>query len=168
MDLRGRTRIGVMGPSACSTRIWNLARDVGFGIARRGGILICGGGGGVMEAAAKGAREAGGITVGILPGNRADQACAYVDIPIVTGLGNARNVINVMTSQVIIAVHGAFGTLSEIALALKCGTPVVGLETWSLSPPAGEIVPEIFAASGAEEAVAMAFDLISQPDRPRP
>ena len=79
MDLRGKPRIGVMGPSACSARVWNLARDVGYHIARRGGILICGGGSGVMEAAAKGAKDAGGVTVGILPGNRADQANAYID-----------------------------------------------------------------------------------------
>ncbi len=157
MDLRERPRIGVMGPSACSPSIWNLARDVGLAVARAGGILICGGGGGVMEAAAKGAKEAGGITVGILPGDQAAQANPHIDIPVVTGLGNARNVINVLTSQVIIAVHGAYGTLSEIALALKCGTPVIGLETWKVAPPPGGSSPPIQNASSAEEAVAMAL-----------
>ncbi len=161
MDLRDRPRVGVMGPSACSARVWNLARDVGFCIARRGGILICGGGGGVMEAAARGAREGGGITVGILPGNSADQANPYIDIPIVTGLGDARNTINVLTSQVIVAIHGAFGTLSEIALALKCGTPVVGLETWTLSPPPGETAPKIAVAGSPDEAIDRAINLIS-------
>ena len=159
MNLRNRPRIGVMGPSACSARVWNLAREVGYGIARQGGILVCGGGSGVMEAAAKGAKDAGGVTVGILPGNSAEQANAYIDIPVITDLGNARNVINVLTSQVIIAVHGAYGTLSEIALALKCGTPVVGLETWTISPPSGETVPSIPNAASPEEAVAIAFDL---------
>jgi uncharacterized protein (TIGR00725 family) len=162
LDLRNRPRIGIMGPSACSPRVWNLARDVGYWVARLGGILICGGGGGVMEAAAKGAKDAGGVTVGILPGNRSDAANAYIDIPVVTDLGNARNVINVLTSQVVIAVHGGFGTLSEIALALKCGTSVVGLETWALSPPPGESMPPIRTAANAQEAVTMAFDLLGE------
>jgi len=114
-----------------------------------------------MEAAAKGAKDAGGVTVGILPGNSAEQANGYIDIPVITDLRNARNVINVLTSQVIIVVHGAYGTLSEIALALKCGTPVVGLETWTLLPPPGESVPCIPNAADPEEAVAIAFDLIT-------
>jgi uncharacterized protein (TIGR00725 family) len=118
-----------------------------------------------MEAAAKGAKDAGGITVGILPGDRACSANGYIDIPIVTGLGNARNVINVLTSQVIIGIHGAYGTLSEIALALKFGTPVVGLETWTLSPPAGEPLPPILTAASPEEAVTMAFNLVSTAHR---
>lgn len=163
MRLRDRPRIGVMGPSECPPHIWNLARDVGCAIARNGGILICGGGGGVMEAAAKGAKDAGGITVGILPCERADFANDYIDIPIATGLGNARNAINALTSQVIIAVSGAYGTLSEIALALKCGTPVVGLETWGLLPPPGGSFPTIPAATTAEEAVTLALQLL-RPD----
>ncbi len=164
MNLRDRPRIGVMGPSVCSLRVQTLARSVGQGIARRGGILICGGGSGVMEAAAMGAKDSGGITVGILPGESADLANAYIDIPVVTGMGNARNAINALTSQVIIAVHGAYGTLSEIALALKCGTPVIGLETWTISPPPGESIPTLLNAANPEEAVAMAFDLL----RPSP
>jgi uncharacterized protein (TIGR00725 family) len=160
LNLRNRPRVGVMGPSECTTQVWNLAREVGCGIARRGGILVCGGGSGVMEAAAKGAKDAGGLTVGILPGVKAGQANDYIDIPIITGLGNARNVINVLTSQVIIAIHGAFGTLSEIALALKCGTPVVGLETWTFSPPAGGAPASIPGATDPEEAVALAFSLL--------
>jgi uncharacterized protein (TIGR00725 family) len=149
-----------MGPSVCPPRLWDLAQRVGEGIARRGGILICGGGPGVMEAAAKGAREAGAMTVGILPGAKASEANPYIDLPIVTDLGNARNVINVLTSEVIIAVGGAAGTLSEIALALKCGTPVVGLETWGLIPPEGQAPPAIHVAQTPEEAVDLAFRLI--------
>ncbi|MBZ5498722.1 MAG: TIGR00725 family protein [Acidobacteriia bacterium] len=152
-----RPRIGVMGPSECSLRARELAREVGVLIARRGGILVCGGGRGVMEAAAAGAKEAGGITLGILPGSSASEANPYIDIPIVTGLGNARNVINVLTSHAIIVVHGAYGTLSEIALALKCGTPVVALETWTVIPPAGEAPPVIIQAPTPEEAVSAAF-----------
>jgi hypothetical protein len=113
-----------------------------------------------MEAAAGGAKEAGGITIGILPGARASDANASIDIPIVTDLGNARNVINVLTSEAIIAIHGAYGTLSEIALALKCGTPVVGLETWALSPPEGEVPTAIVMAGTPAEAVESVLRLI--------
>ena len=160
MELRQRPRIGVMGPGVCSPRCRQLAREVGFHIGRQGGILVCGGLGGVMEAAAAGARDAGGVTVGILPRGDASEANPFIDIPIITGMGNARNVINVLTSQAIIAVHGAYGTLSEIALALKCGTPVIGLETWELRPPEGASAPEIAIASTPEEAVALALSLI--------
>jgi uncharacterized protein (TIGR00725 family) len=156
-DLRQRPRIGVMGPGVCSGRSLQLARDVGFEIARGGAILVCGGMGGVMEAAARGAREGGGITIGILPGARAEDANQYVDIPVATDLGNARNVVNILTSQAIIAIHGGYGTLSEIALALKCGTPVVGLETWDMKPPGGASAPEMMIAKTPQEAVAIAI-----------
>jgi uncharacterized protein (TIGR00725 family) len=148
-----------MGPSICPPDVYSLAREVGFKIGRAGAILICGGGSGVMEAAARGAKEAGGMTIGILPGDRADEANAYIDIPIVTGMGNARNTINVLTSQAIIAIHGSYGTLSEIALALKCRTPVVGLHTWGLAPPEG-IPLQIKLTQNAEEAVTSALRMI--------
>jgi uncharacterized protein (TIGR00725 family) len=160
MELRQRPRIGVMGPALCLPEVYNLAREVGYLIGKNGAILICGGRGGVMEASAKGAREAGGITIGILPGASASEANAYIDIPIVTDLGNARNAINVLTSQAIIAIHGSYGTLSEIALALKCHTPVVGLDTWDLIPPGGIALPITYART-AEDAVAAALELIS-------
>lgn len=163
MELRQRPRIGVMGPALCLPEVYNLAREVGYWIGKNGGILICGGRGGVMEAAARGAREAGGITIGILPGASAHEANPYIDIPIVTDLGNARNAINVLTSQVIIAIHGSYGTLSEIALALKCHTPVVGLDTWDLIPPGGAALP-IVTARTAEEAVTTALGLIRAED----
>jgi uncharacterized protein (TIGR00725 family) len=148
-----------MGASVCSPEIYAVAWEVGFQIASGGAILICGGGGGVMEAAAKGAKEAGGMTVGILPGTSSTEANPYIDIPVVTGLGNARNVINILTSQVIIAIGGAFGTLSEIALAMKCGTPVVGLSTWDLSAPDRSPLP-VVVVSNAADAVAAAMSLI--------
>jgi uncharacterized protein (TIGR00725 family) len=163
MNLRQKPRIGVMGPALCLPEVYNLAREVGFLIGSKGAILICGGRTGVMEASARGAREAGGLTVGILPGASAGEANPYIDIPIVTDLGNARNAINVLTSQVIIAIHGSYGTLSEIALALKCHTPVVGLGTWDLTPPGGEELP-ITYTSTAEEAVMAALKLISPDD----
>jgi len=160
MDLRSRRRIGVMGPGSSSPEMDALAREVGYRIARNHAILICGGLGGVMEASARGAREGGGITVGILPGDRAEDANPYIDIPIVTDLGNARNAINVLTSQAIIAIDGSYGTLSEIALALKCGVPVVGLGTWGMVSPGGERLP-ITVVNTAQEAVNTALSLIS-------
>jgi uncharacterized protein (TIGR00725 family) len=105
-----------------------------------------------MEAAAKGAKEAGGITIGILPGDREADANPYIDIPIVTAMGNARNVINVLTSHAVIAIEGSYGTLSEIALALKCRVPVIGLKTWDISVPGGTLLP-ICLARSPEEAV---------------
>jgi uncharacterized protein (TIGR00725 family) len=154
-----KPRIGVMGPGSCPPDIYALARKVGSLIAQKGAILICGGHGGVMEASARGAKEAGGITVGILPGDSDVEANSYIDIPIITGLGNARNAVNALTSQAIIAIAGSFGTLSEIALALKCGTPVVGLKTWSAVTAEGERLP-ISLAETAEQAVNLALTRI--------
>jgi uncharacterized protein (TIGR00725 family) len=162
MDLRTRPRIGIMGPSDCSPRAYDLAREVGLRVARAGAILICGGGTGVMEAAASGAKDGEGITVGILPGGSPAQGNPYIDLPVVTDMGNARNVINVLTSQAIIAIHGAYGTLSEIALALKCGTPVIALESWELVPPGGSPRPEIIRAATPEEAVSAALAAIAK------
>jgi uncharacterized protein (TIGR00725 family) len=149
-----------MGPGQCSEHGLDLAYQVGREIGRRGGILICGGRSGVMEAAAQGARETGAVTVGILPGRDAADANSYIDLPIVTDLGNARNVINVLTAQVIIAIQGGYGTLSEIGLALKVGTPVVGLETWNLQSPDGNLQTGIVAAETPEQAVTLAWTLL--------
>ncbi len=157
MELSRQLRIGVMGPSRCSDETRELARKVGRLVASGGGVLICGGGGGVMEAAASGAKESGGITIGILKGESPAQANRFIDIPIVTGIGNARNVINVLTSEAIIAISGGFGTLSEIALAGKCGTPVIALKTWKLTPSDQEFELDIVQAQTPEDAVAAAF-----------
>jgi uncharacterized protein (TIGR00725 family) len=112
-----------------------------------------------MEAAARGVREAGGLTVGILPGESADDANAFIEVPVVTGLGEARNTVVVRSSDAIIAIAGAYGTLSEIALALKMSVPVIGLGTWQLRAPDGS-VPPIIAAQSAAEAVEKAFGAI--------
>ena len=157
MELRLRPRIGVMGSASCPPEIYELARKVGYLIGQKGAILICGGRSGVMEASAKGAKDAGGMTVGILPGHDAGDANPYIDIPIVTDLGNARNVINILTSHAIIAVHGSSGTLSEIALALKCRKPVIGLKTWTMISPDGSPAP-ITAVDTPEEAVEAALN----------
>ena len=160
MELRQRPRIGVIGSSSCPARIYDLAREVGRAVAEAGGLLICGGRDGVMEAAARGAKEAGGLTIGILPGDSDAQANPFIDIPIVTGIGFARNSINVLTCHAVIAVHGAFGTLSEIAFARVAGIPVVGLETWSLKDPAGETPIDIAVAPTPREAVRMALQAV--------
>ena len=143
--------IGVIGAGDCSEEICELAGSVGEGIAQAEAVLVCGGLGGVMEAAAKGAKNQGGITVGILPGVDKAQANPYIDFPVVTGLGEGRNLLVVRNSDVLIAFPGKFGTLSEIAFALKIGKPVVGLSTWNVS---GEIIK----ATNAQEAVSMALD----------
>ena len=143
--------IGVIGAGDCSDEMCELAEEVGEGIAAAGAVLVCGGMGGVMEAAARGAKKQGGVTIGILPGVEKIHANPHIDFPIVTGLGEGRNLLVVRNSDVLIAFPGKFGTLSEIAFALKLGKPVIGLSTWNVS---GEIVK----ARNAQEAVSMALD----------
>lgn len=128
-----RTFISVVGGSQCSPEAYALAEQVGRELALRGAIVVCGGLTGVMEAACKGAKSAGGLTVGVLPSHSYLDANPWVDIPIVTGLGYARNVIVVKTGRAVIAVDGSYGTLSEIAHALADGIPVIGLQTWTFS-----------------------------------
>jgi hypothetical protein len=154
-----QVRVGVLGPGTAAEPTLALAEEVGAEIARRGAILVCGGLGGVMEAAARGAKQAGGLTVGILPGFDAREANEFIDVPVVTGMGEARNVQVVRSSNAVIAVAGAYGTLSEIALALKIGVPLVGLGTWELRAPDGS-EPPIVLASSAREAVAKAMEAV--------
>jgi hypothetical protein len=146
-------RIGVIGDAVCSEKVMNLAEEVGREIAKRKGVLICGGLTGVMEGAARGAKKEGGLTIGIIPSESADDANPFIDIPIVTGLRDARNIIVVRSSEAIIAIHGKYGTLSEIAFALKFKVPVIGLHTWDISQ-------DIIIASNAVDAVEKAFNLI--------
>jgi len=146
-------RIGIIGAGLCSKEVMDIAEEVGRLVAQRGAMVYCGGLGGVMEAAAKGAVEEGGITVGILPGSKATDANPYIKIPIVTAMSHARNVILVRSSQVLIAISGSHGTLSEIALALKMWKPVIGLNTW-------EGIPDVHYVSSAKEAVDKAFELL--------
>ena len=124
-----RPIIGVIGSSSCGKEIYELAREVGREVARQGCLLICGGLRGVMEAASCGAKEAGGITIGVLPGISKKSANPYIDIPIVTNIGYARNVIIALTADALIAVSGGYGTMSEIAFGLKAGKPVFGINT---------------------------------------
>lgn len=124
--------IAVCGASHCDMALDALAEAVGHGIAASGAMLICGGLGGVMAAACRGARAAGGVTIGILPGLDTNAANPDVLIPIATGMGEARNAIIVRSAGAVIAIGGEYGTLSEIALARKIGLAVIGLRTWAL------------------------------------
>ncbi|MBC8134014.1 MAG: TIGR00725 family protein [Deltaproteobacteria bacterium] len=152
-----RIVIGVMGPAACDPQTAEIARAVGRGIAERGGVLLCGGRSGVMEAAAAGAREAAGLTIGILPGMNARESAPnpHIDIALFTGLGEGRNWLNVCASDAVIAIGGGFGTLSEIALALKAQKRVVLVGSWRFEIEG--VVPNIPRASSAVEAVGLAF-----------
>ena len=150
--------IAVIGGSQCSKEEAKLAEAVGRELARRGAILVCGGLSGVMEAACKGAQSEGGITIGILSGDSRQAANPYVQIPIVTGIGYARNVIVVKSAQAIIAIDGNYGTLSEISHALQNGIPVIGLNTWALSKN-GQPDNSIILAQDPTEAVDKALDL---------
>lgn len=151
--------VGVIGGHKVDPRTYALAEEVGRRIARSGAQLICGGLTGVMEAACKGASEAGGLTIGVLPGTDSREANRYVAVSVATGLGLARNVIIVQTSDVLIAINGGYGTLNEIAATLNLGKPVVGLETWDLEA-AGEVDPRLFfRAESPEEAVRKALEL---------
>jgi uncharacterized protein (TIGR00725 family) len=153
--------IGVIGSGAgllALPEVVAQAEAVGREIARRGHALICGGRGGVMEAACRGAREAGGHTIGVLPGPDSADANPYVEFPIVTNLGSARNLIIVQTADAVIAVgHGGYGTLSEIAMAFVHGKPVVGLGTWRLSDEAHLEDQRIVRASDPADAVERAI-----------
>jgi len=145
-----RCVIGVIGESAFADPAHEaLAEEVGRRIAEAGCILVCGGLGGVMEAAARGARGAGGLSVGVLPGLRREEANPYIDVAIATGMGQMRNVIIVLTSDVLIAIGGGYGTLSEIGHALRCGKPVVGLRTWE-AQRGGERAPLTVVETAAE------------------
>ncbi len=127
-----RPYVAVVGPGDASREQIEAAEWIGRGLAQRSTVLVCGGLGGVMAAACRGAVSAGGLTVGILPGlDRAD-ANAWVQVAIATGLGELRNGLVVRAADVVIAIGGAYGTLSEVALALKSGVPVVGLDTWAI------------------------------------
>ncbi len=145
--------IGVIGAGSADEKTLRAAETVGRLIAKKGAILVCGGLGGVMEAAAKGAKAEGGTTIGILPQTGKESSNPYIDIPVATGFGEGRNVVIVRTADALIAVGGEYGTLSEIAFALKMGKTVVGLNTWDIKG--------VIKAASEEEAVEKAFDALS-------
>jgi len=154
-----RITIGVIGGGDCPPEVAGLAEEVGREIARHNAVLVCGGLGGVMEAASRGASLEGGLTIGILPGDNRYAANPYIELPIVTGIGYARNVAVVKSAQAVIAIDGSYGTLSEIAYALQGGIPVIGLNTWSISINNQEDT-SIVRVRTAAEAVKKAIELI--------
>jgi hypothetical protein len=151
-------QIAVIGAGVGSEEIERLAEEIGRAIAASGNILICGGLGGVMEAAARGAKEKGGITVGILPGMDKAEANEYIDIKIATAMSHARNAIIARTADALIAVGGGHGTLSEIALGLKSGKRVVVIE--STASPESMKIKGVQIAKTPKEAVEMAIDRV--------
>jgi len=154
-EIRKRLRIGVIGGSRPDASARQTASKIGKLIAENGAILVCGGLGGVMEAASRGAKQAGGLTVGILPGNHPSDANPYIDIPIATGLGYTRNSLVAMNSDLLIAVDGEYGTLSEIAYGNIYGKKVIGLGTWKIKG--------VVAAETAEEAIKLALSVQASP-----
>ena len=158
-------QISVVGSSVCNKAEAKLAEEVGAEIARSGAALICGGMGGVMEAASRGAKKAGGIVVGVLPGLKSIEGNSYTDISILTGMGDGRNIIVASSGEAVIAIGGEFGTLSEIALALKNRKPVIGLNTWPLNDKDYCKQEGIVIAKTAKEAVSLALRLIPRQAR---
>ena len=147
--------VGVIGAANASSRGLDHAYQVGRLIAERGAVLVCGGLGGVMEAASRGCAEAGGDVLGVLPGNSSDSANPYVTLPIVTAMGHARNIIIAQTASALVAIEGEYGTLSEIAIGMKLGKPVVQLDSWSQ-------LSTTYQAETPDQAVQMVFAAIQE------
>ncbi len=141
--------VAVVGPGEASPAQARDAELIGRGLAEAGAIVVCGGLGGVMAAACRGAASAGGLTVGILPGGERGSANEWVRVAIPTGLGELRNGLVIRAADVVVAVGGAYGTLSEVALALKTGVPVAGLGTWDIEG--------VHAVASVQEALARAI-----------
>jgi uncharacterized protein (TIGR00725 family) len=153
-----KMKIGILGPHATTDEQYRLGVETGREIALAGAILFCGGLDGMMRAAAQGAKSAGGQTIGILPGDDKAAANEFIDIAIPSGLGTYRNALLVQSCHAVIALHGAYGTLSEIAFALRLKVPVVGINTWEICRN-GQPDPGIHQAYSAKEAVALAIKL---------
>ena len=150
--------VAVVGPDPATPEVQAACEEIGRLLARAGAIVVTGGLGGAMEAASRGAAAEGGVTVGILPGRSREDANPYLTVSIPTGMGEGRNVLNVRAADAVIAVSGEFGTLSEIAFALKTDVPVVGLHTWELSK-GGSRVAAFPQVNTPQEAVRQALRL---------
>jgi uncharacterized protein (TIGR00725 family) len=159
-----RVQVAVVGAGDCDAHLAALAEEVGAGLARAGVVLLTGGRTGVMAAASRGARAAGGLVVGVLPGRDAIESRPNddVEVALFTGLGQARNVVLVLSAAVVVAVGGSWGTLSEVATALKHGIPVVLLESWRLARPDGVAEPLLHVVIDAAEAVALTLRLAAE------
>jgi uncharacterized protein (TIGR00725 family) len=145
--------VAVCGPSEATDQEAGWAEEVGRGLAAAGAVVVCGGLGGVMDAVARGVRSGGGTVIGILPGETRAGASEHLSVAVPTGMGEARNAIIARAADVVVAIGGAWGTLSEIALARKMGTPVIGLGTWELDRRTDGVI----MVQTAEQAVRMAL-----------
>ncbi len=161
MESVGFKIVGVIGSSKAEPDVIRIAEEVGEAIAKSGAAVVCGGLSGVMEAVCKGARRCGGLTIGIIPSDQKSDANQFVQIPIVTGMGVGRNVMLVKTADVLIAVGGEFGTLSEIAHALNLGKTVIGLRTWKLEKAHSRPIPNLIEVDDPKKAVDLALKAIS-------
>ena len=150
-----RLHVAVIGGGHAGDEDCDRAARVGRALAEAGAVVVCGGLGGVMAAACRGARDGGGTSVGILPGADRDGANEYVDVAVATGMGEGRNIMVVRNADAVVAVGGEFGTLSEVALALQAGIPVIGLDTWELSKR-GRPARGVLEAKNPEEAADIA------------
>jgi uncharacterized protein (TIGR00725 family) len=157
-----RRLVAVCGESDPQTSLKNLAFELGRGIAQRDAVLICGGLTGVMEHAARGARSAGGLTIGLLPGDDTNEANPYIDVAIATSLGHGRNAILALTADGIVALGGGLGTLSEIALALRNGRPTIGILTWHFDRDR-RTEPELPTAANPKDALEWLFARMDRP-----
>ena len=157
--MKRKSVVSVIGPSECSEWEAQAAESVGKLLASNDVTVICGGRGGVMEAVCRGAQEAGGVTIGILPGFAVEEGNRFLTISIPTGLGEGRNAIVARAGQAVIAIGARFGTLSEIAFALKMGKQVVGLRTWDPLYADGSRTP-IQTVETPEEAVELVLEEI--------
>jgi uncharacterized protein (TIGR00725 family) len=159
-----RAHIGVVGNATSDPERDALAEQVGRGLAEGGAVVVCGGLGGVMAAACRGAAGRGGVSLGLLPGEDRREANPWVTIAVPTGLGELRNGLVVRASDVLIAVGGEYGTLSEVALALKLGRTVVGLGTWELLRPGGRLDDGIVPVETPAQAVDVALAIAGSPE----
>jgi hypothetical protein len=157
-----RTVIAVIGAGRATPAEKAVAREVGASIARRGAVLLCGGLGGVMEAACAGAVAEGGVTIGLLPGTDTADAAASVEIALPTGMGEARNYLVATGAEGVVAVGGSLGTLSELAFALKKRLPVAAIGSWKLDPWQLPDDAVFFVTSDPAEAVAFVFERIGR------
>jgi uncharacterized protein (TIGR00725 family) len=156
MRLAERLHVAVVGAGHADDEECDRAARVGRALAEAGAVVVCGGLGGVMAAACRGARDGGGTSVGILPGADRDQANEFVDVALSTGMGEGRNLLVVRNADAVVAIGGEFGTLSEVALALQAGVPVIGLDTWELSRR-GRPARGVVEATTPEDAADMAL-----------
>jgi uncharacterized protein (TIGR00725 family) len=151
MSVQRKPVIAVIGAGKCSKKLRDMAAEVGKYVAEHGGVIVCGGLGGIMEGAAKGAKDAGGVTIGILPSDVKDDANSHIDYVIPTGFGEARNILVVRAADAVVAFPGKYGTLTEMAFALNAGKPVISVNAWKLGDEIVHVDDPVEAARQAME-----------------